>query len=290
MLNEFGECEIVERRRRRRGRGCSCTTSTATTRRSRSRCRAWPTSPTTPTPVGVFRDVERPTLRGRGAAPARRAASERQGPGDLAALLGPAPPGTSTEPPRRGSGTRRQSSRLRNTMPVRGFGAKNVVFSGMRSAGDARRPGSASTVDRRAAAPRRRARPSRPSAATVAASWRYAERRARERGATPALEPRRRRRRASAPGARASAASRAPGRATSEREAVRVDQPERRPRRASRRSSAATPSGVSGPASTTSNAPASAVAEVDVGGEPSTSRWIGATQSCVVGELDDEAS
>jgi 2-oxoglutarate ferredoxin oxidoreductase subunit beta len=43
--------------------------------------------PTTPTPMGVFRDVDRPTYEGE----VQRqlvAASERQGPGDLAALVG----------------------------------------------------------------------------------------------------------------------------------------------------------------------------------------------------------
>ena len=87
MLNEFGECEIVEvadvgedkllvhdEHRDRPGA------------RVRAR-RASRRQPTMPTPIGVFRDVDRPTYE----AEVQRqlvAAVERQGPGDLAALIG----------------------------------------------------------------------------------------------------------------------------------------------------------------------------------------------------------
>ena len=85
MLNEFGECEIVDVAEST-SRACSSTTSTATTRRSRSRSRDSPRGRPMPTPMGVFRDVDRPTYEG--AVQQQLAeASERQGPGDLAALL-----------------------------------------------------------------------------------------------------------------------------------------------------------------------------------------------------------
>ena len=73
MMNEFGEAKIVRGRRRRRGPAPRARRAPRPTRRSRSRCRAWPSTPTTPTPVGVFRAVERPIVRGRDAAAARRA-------------------------------------------------------------------------------------------------------------------------------------------------------------------------------------------------------------------------
>ena len=67
--------------------GSSCTTSIGPTRRSPSRCSRLAERPSTPTPMGVFRDIARPTYEGE----VQRqlvAASERQGPGDLAALIG----------------------------------------------------------------------------------------------------------------------------------------------------------------------------------------------------------
>ena len=86
VLNEFGECEIVDVAGGEIATR-SCTTSTATTRRSRSRSRASPPDRRCRRPVGVFRDVERPTYEGE-VQQQLAAASERQGPGDLAALLG----------------------------------------------------------------------------------------------------------------------------------------------------------------------------------------------------------
>ena len=89
-----------DRRRRRRRRGAAARARRAPHRpeRSRSRCRACADSPTMPTPVGVFRDVERPTYE----VEVQRqlaAASSGQGPGDLGrAARAPAPPGKSTEP------------------------------------------------------------------------------------------------------------------------------------------------------------------------------------------------
>jgi 2-oxoglutarate ferredoxin oxidoreductase subunit beta len=85
MLNEFGECEIVD---------------VATVGEARllvpDEHRPDPTlafalsrladQPTTPTPVGVFRDIERPSYE----LEVQRqlaTASERNGPGDIAALL-----------------------------------------------------------------------------------------------------------------------------------------------------------------------------------------------------------
>ena len=139
-LNEFGECEIVDVAASART-SCSCTTSTATTRRWRSRCRGSPISPTVPTPMGVFRDVDRPTYEGA-VQHQLVAASERQGPGDLAALLssGASWDGRldAADSPRPAF-TRRRSARI--TMPVRGLGAKNVVFCGIRTPASAR-PGS----------------------------------------------------------------------------------------------------------------------------------------------------
>ena len=64
---------------------CSCTTSTHPTRVSRSRCRGSSHSPTTPTPVGVFRDVDRAEFASE-TSRQLMVASEK-GPGDLGRLL-----------------------------------------------------------------------------------------------------------------------------------------------------------------------------------------------------------
>ena len=88
VLNEFGECEIVDVADVGEDALLVHDEHRADpTRRVRAVAPA-PTARRCPTPVGVFRVVTRPTLRGRGAAPARRRASERQGPGDLAKLIG----------------------------------------------------------------------------------------------------------------------------------------------------------------------------------------------------------
>ena len=176
VLNEFGECEIVEvadvgedallvhdehprrpgarvravapvvdRRRCRRRSACSATSSG---RPTRPRCSASSSSA-----VGAS-GPRRP----------RRAARLRRHLGRQLAR----------------HGRRRQSSRLRNTMPVRGFGAKNVVFSGMRRpAAAAARIVSTVTGRSRTAAS---ASPLSTSAATVARVVAVGERRRRRAG------------------------------------------------------------------------------------------------------------
>ena len=132
-------------------------------------------TPTSPTPVGVFRAVQRPTLRGRGAEPARRGAGDprpRRPPG--ADRVRPAS-GTSPERARRRTSTVDGETaglvELRNTRPVRGFGAKNVVFCGMRTrASAAARIWATVTGGSRIAAS---TSPAATIAATAAASWRY---------------------------------------------------------------------------------------------------------------------
>jgi 2-oxoglutarate ferredoxin oxidoreductase subunit beta len=86
VLNAFGECEIVtvadvgeDRLLVHDEHRADPSLAFALSRLA--------TRPTTPTPMGVFRDVARPTYEGE----VQRqlvAASERQGPGDLAALVG----------------------------------------------------------------------------------------------------------------------------------------------------------------------------------------------------------
>ena len=87
VLNEFGECEIVnvadvgeDRLLVHDEHRDDPALAFALSRLS--------SSPTMPTPIGVFRDDPASDLRGRGAAPARSARSERQGPGDLASCIG----------------------------------------------------------------------------------------------------------------------------------------------------------------------------------------------------------
>ena len=75
-------------------------------------------SPTTPTPIGVFRDVDRAEF-----------ASETSRQLMLAEREGPRRPG---RPARLGRHLGRQlASSMRKTVPVFGLGAKNVVFGGM---------------------------------------------------------------------------------------------------------------------------------------------------------------
>jgi 2-oxoglutarate ferredoxin oxidoreductase subunit beta len=85
VLNEFGECEIVEvadvgeERLLVHDEHRPDPTLAFALARLADR-------PTTPTPIGVFRDVDRPTYEGE----AQRqlvSAVDRQGPGELAALL-----------------------------------------------------------------------------------------------------------------------------------------------------------------------------------------------------------
>ena len=94
--------------------------------------------PETPTPVGVFRDVERPVYE----VEVQRqlaAAVERVGPGrPRRAARGSAPTWTVGVARPRGQPF---SPELRNTMPVRGLGEKNVVFCGMRTPVDGGGPG-----------------------------------------------------------------------------------------------------------------------------------------------------
>ena len=65
---------------------CWSTTSPATTRAWRSCCPASPAGPHEPTPIGVFRDVERPEY-GAGVNQQLAEAQAQRGPGDLSALL-----------------------------------------------------------------------------------------------------------------------------------------------------------------------------------------------------------
>ena len=98
--------------------------------------------PETPTPVGVFRAVDRPSYE----VEMQRqlvAAAERSGPGELSKLLRSAPdldrqlePGA--DPPGQCDSSQRDEGRsdrqnFRNTIPERGLGVKNVVFCGMRT-------------------------------------------------------------------------------------------------------------------------------------------------------------
>ena len=82
-------------RRRRRGPAPRARRAPRRPRARRSRCRGSSSAPTMPTPIGVFRDVQRPDLRGRGAAPARRARSSARAPATSASSSAPAPPGKS---------------------------------------------------------------------------------------------------------------------------------------------------------------------------------------------------
>ena len=137
VLNEFGECEIVDRRRRRRGASA----------RARRDARGSGVGVRAVAAVVGAHDadagrgvpVDQPSdVRGRGPASGGRMRSSVRGPATSPSWSGPAPPGTSSSQFRRRSGPlgRRprcgQSSRPRKTIPVRGLGAKNVVFSGMR--------------------------------------------------------------------------------------------------------------------------------------------------------------
>ena len=166
VLNEFGECEIVQRRRRRRGRAPRPrrAPSRPALAFALSRLADAPTMPDAGRRVPRRRPAD---VRGRGAAAARRRGRSVSGPGDLAALLVDRRH-LGRQLARRSS--RQGSSRLRNTMPVRGLGAKNVVFCGMRRSARRRRA-IWSRPRPAAAAPRRRRRPCRRAAAT-AASWR----------------------------------------------------------------------------------------------------------------------
>ena len=85
-----------------------------------------------PTPIGVFRAVDRPEY-GTGISQQLMAAAERKGPGDLARaaalqrhLVRQLTSGTVTS----GAEVADQSSE-RRTRPVRSFGVKNVDFGGM---------------------------------------------------------------------------------------------------------------------------------------------------------------
>ena len=81
VLNAFGECEIVERRRRGRGRAARPRRAPRPTRRSRSRCRACADAPDDARRRSACSATcDRPTLRGRGAAPARRRRSSARAP------------------------------------------------------------------------------------------------------------------------------------------------------------------------------------------------------------------
>ena len=76
------------RRPGRRGRRCWCTTPTTRTRRPRSRCPGWPTPETLDsTPIGIFRDVDRPVYDDLMAGQLDKAA-QTQGAGDADALAG----------------------------------------------------------------------------------------------------------------------------------------------------------------------------------------------------------
>ena len=65
---------------------CSSTTRRSSIRASRSRCHGWRTRRPAPTPIGVFRDIERPVYDELMAGQLERAVEER-GAGDLEALL-----------------------------------------------------------------------------------------------------------------------------------------------------------------------------------------------------------
>ena len=117
-------------------------------------------------------------------------------------------------------------------MPVRGLGAKNVVFSGMRrSAAAAARI--VSTVDRAQQHRGVGVALRRPAAATVARVVAVGERHARRPRAARRRRSAPSRRRAARRGARRGAAS-SSARGHEQREPVAVDEPERRRRRASR--------------------------------------------------------
>ena len=145
-------------------------------------------------------------------------------------------------------------SRLRNTMPVRGLGAKNVVFSGMRRSARGR---GADRLDRDRAQEHRGVgvalrRPARRRSARRCGTRgsRRAPRGARRRRSAPS------RRRAARAGSRpCGASSSAVG--TSSARPSRSTRPRLPPSRIAT-SSAATPSGVLGPAACTKNGPPSA--------------------------------
>ena len=61
VMNEHGEAQIVARRRRRRASGSSCTTSTGHDPSLAFALSRLAEHPETPTPVGVFRAVDRPS-------------------------------------------------------------------------------------------------------------------------------------------------------------------------------------------------------------------------------------
>ena len=128
VMNEFGEAKIVE----------SPTSASDRllvhdeTRRDPSLAFALSRlaeHPETPTPVGVFRAVDRPVVRGRDAASAgRRRRAQRPGRPRHAAAVGADLDGQLAPTPPAGA----QSS-VRNTIPDRGLGVKKVVFCGMRT-------------------------------------------------------------------------------------------------------------------------------------------------------------
>ena len=96
-----GDAEVLVRRRRRRDRrrtngfrgrrpGAACTTPTTRTRRSSSRCPGWTTPTLARVPVGVFREVSRPTYDDLVRAQIAEAQERAGGPAtdaDLAGLL-----------------------------------------------------------------------------------------------------------------------------------------------------------------------------------------------------------
>ena len=161
MLNAFGECEIVE-----------VADVGEDTLLVHDETRAEPVAGVRAVAPVVVADDAHPggcvpvdhaaDVRERGAAAARRRRPSVRAPATSPSSSAPAPPGKST--------SQTGSSRLRNTIPVRGFGAKNVVFSGMRrSAAAAARIVSTVTGRRSTAAS---ALPFATCAATVCASLR----------------------------------------------------------------------------------------------------------------------
>ena len=132
----------------------SSTTSAGRTRAWPSRSRRLATGPYEPTPIGVFRAVERPDYGSLVDAQLAEAQAAQRAPGDLAALLRSGATWT-YDVSARGFRTRTE----RKTMPVRGFGSKNVRLRrhAVPAAGDALR--SCCTVAGR----RRNAASARPS-------------------------------------------------------------------------------------------------------------------------------
>ena len=175
------------------------------TRRSRSRCRGSPTSRRRPRPSACSATSSGRATSSRCSA-SSSTASERNGPGDLGALLNSGAVWDVNVTTR--SQSWRQSSRLRMTMPVRGFGFEERRLLGH---AQAREGGGADLFHghRRAAAARRRRRPCR---RVWRRSPRRCGRRARRRRGQGGSRRRSgsRRRRAAVGGWSASAAASAP--------------------------------------------------------------------------------